>query len=116
MEFSTKAIHTGQEPDPATGSTVTPLYLTSVFTYEELGKTKGYDYGRHGNPTRTAMERCLADLEGGKHCIAFSSGMAAVDAVFRLLKTGEHAVVGEDVYGGTVRPVEEVTKTAGVDI
>ena len=57
MEFSTKAIHSGQEPDPATGSTVTPLYLTSVFTYEELGKTKGYDYGRHGNPTRTAMER-----------------------------------------------------------
>src|SRR5437868_10427645 len=84
MEFATRAIHAGQDPDPATGCTVTPLYLTSVFTFEELGKTKGYDYGRHGNPTRTAMETCLASLEGARHALAFSSGMAAIDAVMLL--------------------------------
>lgn len=116
MEFATRAIHAGQEPDPATGSTVTPLYLTSVFTYEELGKNKGYDYGRHGNPTRTALETCLASLEGGTHALCFSSGMAAVDAVFRLLRPGEHAVVAEDVYGGTIRLVDEIVRAAGIDI
>src|SRR5438874_9194782 len=116
MEFPTRAIHVGQEPDPATGCTVTPLYLTSVFTFEELGKTKGYDYGRHGNPTRTAMETCLASLEGAKHALAFSSGMAAVDAVMRLLKPGDHLVLAEDVYGGTVRLVEDITRASGVEV
>jgi cystathionine gamma-lyase len=116
MEFATRAIHCGQEPDPATGCTVTPLYLTSVFTFDELGKTKGYDYGRHGNPTRTAMETCLASLEGAKHALAFSSGMAAIDAVMRLLTPGDHLVLAEDVYGGTIRLVEDITRASGVEI
>src|SRR5258708_17078657 len=116
MQFATRAIHAGQEPDPATGCTVTPLYLTSVFTFDELGKTRGYDYGRHGNPTRTAMETCLAALEGAKHALAFSSGMAAIDAVMRLLKPRDHLVLAEDVYGGTVRLVEDITRASGVEI
>ncbi len=116
MEFSTRAIHAGQEPDPATGATVTPLYLTSVFTFEELGKTRGYDYGRHGNPTRTALETCLASLEGARHGIAFSSGMAAIDAVMRLLRPSDHLLLAEDVYGGTVRLAEEVIRPAGIAV
>src|SRR5438105_15065673 len=114
MEFATKAIHVGQEPDPATGATVTPLYLTSVFTYDEIGKTKGYDYGRHGNPTRTALETCLAALEGAQHAVAFASGMAAIDAALRLLKPGDHLLLAEDIYGGTVRLVEEILRPAGI--
>ncbi len=115
MEFATRAIHAGQEPDPTTGATVTPLYLTSVFTYDEIGKTKGYDYGRHGNPTRTAFETCLASLEGANHALAFSSGMAAIDAAIRLLKPGDHLLLAEDIYGGTFRLVEEITRPAGIE-
>src|SRR4051794_19031663 len=107
MEFSTLAIHAGQEPDPTTGATVTPLYLTSVYTYDTIEEyssvSKGYDYGRHGNPTRTALETCLASLEGAAYCLAFSSGMAAIDACLRLLKPGDHIVLAEDLYGGTYR-------------
>ena len=92
MEFSTRAIHAGQPPDPTTGATVTPLYLTSVYTYDTIegysAVSKGYDYGRHGNPTRTALETCLASLEGAAHALAFGSGMAAIDACLRLLKPG----------------------------
>src|SRR6185369_6896386 len=90
LKFATRAIHVGQDADPATGATVTPIYLSAIFTYDDLDRNKGYDYGRHGNPTRTALESCLASLEGGKHAIVFSSGMAAVDAVFRLLRPGDH--------------------------
>jgi cystathionine beta-lyase/cystathionine gamma-synthase len=119
LQFSTKAIHVGQEPDPTTGSTVPPLYLTSVYSYptiEEYAQVaKGYDYGRHGNPTRTAMESCLAALEGAQYATAFASGMAAVDAALRLLKPGDHLLLAEDIYGGTYRLVEELIKPAGVE-
>lgn len=114
MEFATRAIHMGQEPDTATGATVTPLYLTSVFTYDDLDRNKGYDYGRHGNPTRTALETCLASLEDAKHALMFASGMAAIDAAIRLLHPGDHLLLSEDVYGGTIRLVEDVAKPAGI--
>src|SRR2546423_14212527 len=117
MHFSTRAIHAGQEPDPTTGSTVPPVHLTSVYTYDTLegyrNKTTGYDYSRYGNPTRTALEICLASLEGAKHALAFSSGMAAIDAALRLLKLGDHAVVSEDVYGGAWGGVEGFFRAAG---
>lgn len=119
MEFSTRAIHAGQEPDPTTGATVTPLYLTSVYTYDTIegysALSKGYDYGRHGNPTRTALETCLASLEGAAHAVAFSSGMAAIDACLRVLKPGDHIVLAEDLYGGTYRLVEQIVRPMGVD-
>src|ERR1044071_5492803 len=114
LKFATRAIHVGQEADPATGATVTPIYLSAIFTYDDLDRNKGYDYGRHGNPTRTALESCLASLEGGKHALVFSSGMAAVDAVLRLLRPADHVLLSEDVYGGTIRLIEEVAKPAGI--
>jgi len=115
--FSTRAIHAGQDPDPATGATITPIYATSVFTYPEIDRPGPYDYGRHGNPTRTALETCLAALEGARHAVAFASGMAAIDAVFRaLLRSGDRLLLAEDVYGGTVRLAEEVFRPAGVDV
>jgi cystathionine beta-lyase/cystathionine gamma-synthase len=119
MEFSTRAIHAGQPPDPTTGATVTPLYLTSVYTYDTIedysAVSKGYDYGRHGNPTRTALETCLASLEGAAHALAFGSGMAAIDACLRLLKPGDHILLAEDLYGGTYRLVQELIRPMGVE-
>ncbi len=103
MRFSTKAIHAGQFPDPLSGAVMTPVYLTSTYVQEGLGKNKGYEYSRVNNPTRDALERNLAALENGKEGMAFGSGMAAIDAVFRLLKPGDHAVVSDSVYGGTYR-------------
>lgn len=101
--FSTKAIHAGQQPDPVTGAVMTPLYLTSTYAQEEPGKHKGYDYSRAANPTRTALEGNIAALESGKHGMAFGSGMAAIDAIFRLLKPNDHILVSRSVYGGTYR-------------
>jgi cystathionine gamma-lyase len=118
MEFSTKAIHVGQDPDATTGSTVTPIHLTAVYSYDTIDDysavSKGYDYGRHGNPTRTALETCLAALEGGRHCLAFASGMAAVDAALRLLHPGDQLVLAEDIYGGTWLLVEELFRPSGI--
>jgi cystathionine beta-lyase/cystathionine gamma-synthase len=108
MNFSTRAIHAGQAPDPATGATIIPVHLSSTFTQEEIGLHKGYEYSRSGNPTRSALEACLASLEEGSHGIAFASGLAAVTAVFSLLKPGEHVVASEDLYGGTYRLLEKV--------
>lgn len=101
--FSTKAIHAGQEPDPTTGAIMTPVYLTSTYVQEEIGKHKGYEYTRVSNPTRTALEKNIAALEGGKEGMAFGSGMAAIDSIFRLLKMGDHVVLSRNVYGGTYR-------------
>jgi cystathionine gamma-synthase/cystathionine gamma-lyase len=119
MEFSTRAIHAGQPPDPTTGATVTPLYLTSVYTYDTIedyaAVSKGYDYGRHGNPTRTALETCLASLEGAARALAFGSGMAAIDACLRLLRPGDHLLLAEDLYGGTYRLVQELIRPMGVE-
>jgi cystathionine beta-lyase/cystathionine gamma-synthase len=103
MKFSTKAIHAGQKPDPTTGAVMTPVYLTSTYVQQELGKNKGYEYSRVSNPTRTALEQNIAALENGKHGMAFGSGMAAIDAIFRLLKPNDHVVVSHNVYGGTYR-------------
>src|SRR5213080_2409470 len=98
MEFATRAIHVGQEADPTTGATVVPIYQTSTFTQEALGKHRGYEYARTGNPTRTALEQCLASLEGGAYGLAFASGLAATSTVLNLLSSGDHVVVAEDLY------------------
>ncbi len=103
MGFSTKAIHAAIEPDPTTGSIMTPIHLTSTYVQEELGKHKGYEYARVSNPTRTVLEKQIAALEGGKEGLAFASGMAAIATLFSLLKSGDHVVVSHDVYGGTYR-------------
>src|SRR5246127_4070819 len=103
MGFATNAIHVGQEPDPATGAIVAPIYQTSTYINEELGKNKGYDYARTNHPNRKALEKTVAKLEGGHSAYVFSSGMAGIDAVFRLLRPGDHVVLSEAVYGGVYR-------------
>jgi cystathionine beta-lyase/cystathionine gamma-synthase len=103
MGFATNAIHVGQEPEPATGAIVAPIFQTSTYVYEELGKNKGYDYARTNHPNRKAIERTVAKLEGGHGAYVFSSGMAGIDAVFRLLRPGDHVVLSEAVYGGVFR-------------
>ncbi len=114
MRFSTLAIHAGQEPDPTTGALMTPLYLTSTYAQQELGKNKGYVYSRVMNPTRTALEKNIAALEGGKHGLAFASGMAAVTAIMHLLKKGDHVVMSHNVYGGTYRVSQFVLTDFGL--
>jgi cystathionine beta-lyase/cystathionine gamma-synthase len=108
MGFSTKAIHAGQQPDPSTGAIMTPVFLTSTYVQEELGKHKGYEYSRVSNPTRNALEQNIAALEAGAHGLAFGSGMAAIDAVMRLLTPGDHVIVSQNVYGGTYRIARQV--------
>jgi cystathionine beta-lyase/cystathionine gamma-synthase len=113
MGFSTDAIHVGQEHDPATGAIIVPIYQTSTYVQEELGKHKGYEYSRTGNPTRCALERNLARLEAGRFGFAFASGMAAINAVLTLFKSGDHVVTGRNLYGGTFRLFERVLKDFG---
>ncbi|MBI1858451.1 MAG: cystathionine gamma-synthase [Candidatus Melainabacteria bacterium] len=108
MEFETKAIHVGQDPDSATGATITPIYQTSTYTHDGLGKHKGYDYTRAGNPTRTALESALAALEGGKYGLCFSSGLGATASVLCMLKAGDEVIAGDDLYGGTIRLFNKV--------
>ena len=110
MGFATDAIHVGQEPDPATGAIIVPIYQTSTFVQEELGKHKGYEYARTSNPTRVALERNLAALERGRFGLAFASGMAAINAVLTLFKAGDHVIAGHNLYGGTFRLFERVLK------
>jgi len=112
--FATKAIHAGQEADPATGATVVPIYATSTYTQEAPGKHKGYEYSRSGNPTRTALETCLAALEGGERGLAFASGLAATTAVLSVLRPGDEVVAAADLYGGTYRLLERVFKPWGL--
>ncbi len=114
MGFSTDAIHAGQEPDPSTGAIIVPIYQTSTFVQEELGKNKGYEYARTSNPTRAALEHNLAVLEAGRFGFAFASGMAAINAVLSLLKAGDHVVAGRNVYGGTFRLFERVLRNFGL--
>lgn len=106
MGFSTDAVHAGQKPDPLTGAVITPLYLTSTYAQEELGKNKGYEYGRTHNYTRAALEQNIAALEKGKYGIAFASGLAAEHALMSLLKQGDHVICSNNVYGGTYRLFE----------
>ena len=112
--FATRAIHAGQDADPATGATVVPIYATSTYTQEAVGKNKGYEYSRSGNPTRTALETCLAALEGGERGLAFASGLAATTAVFSRLRPGDEVVAAADLYGGTYRLLERVFKPWGL--
>ncbi len=114
MEFETKAIHAGQESDPSTGAVIVPVFQTSTYQQQAIGKHKGYEYSRTGNPTRTALETCLAELEGGKYGLAFSSGLAATTAVFSLFGAGTHIVLGDDLYGGTYRLMEKVFRKWGI--
>ncbi|HQG78099.1 MAG TPA: aminotransferase class I/II-fold pyridoxal phosphate-dependent enzyme [Bacteroidales bacterium] len=114
MKFETKAIWVGQEADPSTGATILPIYQTSTFSREEADKPGGYEYSRVGNPTRAVLDKCLASLEEGRHALSFSSGMAAEHAVFSLLRPGDHAIVPEDMYGGTYRLIKEILEPAGI--
>jgi cystathionine beta-lyase/cystathionine gamma-synthase len=103
MGFATDAIHVGQEPDPATGAIVAPIYQTSTYVQDAMGQHKGFDYARTNHPNRQALERTMTRLEGGTAAYVFTSGMAAIDAVFRLLRPGDHCIISEAVYGGVVR-------------
>ena len=108
--FATRVIHAGQHPDPSTGAIMPPIYATSTFVQQSPGVHKGLDYGRSHNPTRWALERCVADLEGGAQAFAFASGLAAISTVLELLDAGSHVVAGDDMYGGTFRLFERVRK------
>jgi cystathionine gamma-lyase len=114
MRFDTLAIHAGQEPDPTTGAIMTPVYLTSTYVQAGPGEHKGYEYSRTRNPTRTALEGCLAALEGARFGNAFASGCAATDTLIHLLDTGDHVVCSDDVYGGTFRLFDKVFKRLGL--
>jgi cystathionine beta-lyase/cystathionine gamma-synthase len=108
--FSTVCIHAGQEPDPSTGAIITPIYQTSTYVQEEVGRHKGFEYARTQNPTRLALEKNIAAIEGGKAAYAFASGMAAIDAITTLLEAGDHVVVTDNTYGGTYRLFEQVLR------
>lgn len=115
MNFETEAIHAGQFPDPTTGAVMTPIYQTATYVQDGLGRHRGYEYSRTGNPTRSALEACLATLEAGQFGLAFASGMAATDAVLRLFAPGDHILAGNDVYGGTFRLFERVLRNYELD-
>jgi cystathionine beta-lyase/cystathionine gamma-synthase len=112
--FATRAVHAGQAPDPLSGAVMTPIYQTSTYVQEGLGRHKGYEYARTQNPTREALERCVASLEGATHGFAFASGLAALDTVLKLLATGDHVVSGENIYGGSHRLMERVYERLGL--
>ena len=112
--FETRAIHAGQEPDPHTGAIVTPISLATTFVQDAVGKHRGYEYSRSGNPTRSALEACVASLEGARHGLAFASGLAAEDAILRTLEPGDHVIIPNDAYGGTFRLVARVHEPHGI--
>lgn len=114
MKFATRAIHAGQEPDTSTGAIMTPIYQTSTYVQESPGKHKGYAYARGKNPTRTALENCIASLENAKHGICFSSGMGACDAIIKLLGPGDEVIATHDLYGGSYRMFEKIYRNYGI--
>ena len=114
MNFGTKFVHAGAEPDPSTGAIMTPIFQTSTFVQESPGVNKGYEYARSQNPTRTALEKALAIIENGKYALAFSSGVAATDSVIKLLKSGDEVIAGNDMYGGTYRLFTKVFEKFGI--
>lgn len=117
QHIATRAIHAGQHPDPATGAIMTPIYATSTYVQESPGHHRGYEYSRTKNPTRSAYEACVADLEAGTHGFAFASGMAAIATILELLRPGDHVIVCDDVYGGTFRLFDKVRKqTMGLQV
>jgi cystathionine gamma-synthase len=113
MEFETRAIHEGQQPDPSTGSVTVPIYQTSTYVQEGVGQNKGYDYARVSNPTRTALQLCLASLEGAEHGVAFASGLGAVTTIFHLISPGDRVVLIADVYGGVYRMTSQIYAPKG---
>src|SRR5579872_5282841 len=113
--FATRAIHDGQEPDPLTGAVTVPIYPTSTYVQQGIGENKGYEYARVSNPTRDRLETNLASLEGGIAARVFGSGMAAINAIASLLKSGDHVVCGNDLYGGTPRLFNQVLSTFGLE-
>ena len=113
--FDTRAVHAGQEPDPTTGAVVTPITLSTTFVQDAVGSHKGFEYSRSGNPTRAALEACIASLEGARHGLAFASGLAAEDNVLRLLSRGDRVLLGNDAYGGTFRLISRVWGPLGVE-
>jgi len=116
MKFETRAIHDGQAADPATGAVTVPVFQTSTYQQDGIGKPRGYEYSRTGNPTRHALEEALASLESGKHGLAFASGVAATNAVLQLLRPGDHVLAGDDIYGGTYRLLEKVYSHWGLHV
>lgn len=114
MKFATKAVRAGQKPDPVTGAIVTPIYQTATYVLEELEKSKGYDYSRTTNPTRSVLERLIAEIENAKFGLTFASGMSAESAIVTLLKQGDHVIVSDDVYGGTYRLFEKILTNFGL--
>jgi len=114
--FETNAIHAGQRPDPTTGAVMTPVYLTSTYVQDGPGEHKGFEYSRTRNPTRDALQGCLAALESGKHALAFASGLAATDAVLHLCNAGDHVVLSDDLYGGTFRIADKVFRRMGLEL
>ncbi|HID51691.1 MAG TPA: cystathionine gamma-synthase, partial [Anaerolineae bacterium] len=112
--LETIAVHAGVEPDPATGAIMTPIYQTSTFAQDDVGVHKGYEYSRSDNPTRTALQKALAALEGGRYGLSYASGLAAIDNVLRLVQPGQHVLSGDDVYGGTYRLFQQVLAGYGV--
>jgi cystathionine beta-lyase/cystathionine gamma-synthase len=114
LRFETRAIHAGQEPDEATGATIVPVYQTVTFTQDAIGEHRGFEYSRSNNPTRAALEACLASLEGGRFGFAYASGMAAISGVMQLLSAGDHVVVADDLYGGSYRLFTQVMPRFGV--
>ena len=115
MGFSTTAIHAGNEPDPTTGAVSVPIYQTSTYTAEGLGRNKGWEYARTQNPTRAALETNIAALEGAKFGFAFASGMAAIDTTLKLVKGGDHVLLGNNTYGGTFRLFNRILSSYGVE-
>jgi len=115
LDFETRAIHAGQEPDPSTGATITPVFQTVTYTQDGIGRNKGYEYSRGGNPTKEALEACLASLEGGRHGLSYGSGMAAIAGAMQLARAGDHVVVADDLYGGSYRLFTQVLPDYGVE-
>src|ERR671915_800987 len=116
MDFETRAIHTGQDPDPATGAITTPIYQTSTFVQDAVGQNKGYDYARGANPTRTALQVALASLENAAHGIAFSSGLGATTTLMHLVNPGDRVVLIADVYGGGYRMTSQGDEPKGYEV
>src|SRR5205823_5536618 len=113
--FETRAIHAGQDPDPTTNAVVTPIHLTTTYAQDGLGGHKGFEYSRSGNPTRQALETCMASLEGGAQGFAFASGLSALTTIAMLLEKGDHVVLEENAYGGTVRAFNQIWSRFGID-
>src|SRR5918911_4166873 len=116
MEFETRAIHAGQDPDPATGAIITPIYQTSTFVQEAVGEHKGFDYARTANPTRTALQEALASLENAQHGVAFSSGIGATSTLMHLVDPGQRVVLIADVYGGVYRMTSQDYEPKGYEL